>query len=152
MAAATSLQTMRQVWKDFNLPDLQKSLDTAAAELADRQDSSDTSRKRLVELSRDFKKTATEETRKKVAPLLKSFQAEIDALSKRSKAAEAAFLSIYKKLVDVPVFVIDPLPALEQAVLQQQKASKLQDYEIENKQLRETLEEYNTEFAEVKNQ
>ena len=27
-----------------------------------------------------------------------------------------------------------------------------QDYEIENKQLRETLEEYNTEFAEVKNQ
>jgi len=28
----------------------------------------------------------------------------------------------------------------------------LQDYEIENKQLRETLEEYNTEFAEVKNQ
>ena len=28
----------------------------------------------------------------------------------------------------------------------------LQDYEIENKQLRETLEEYNSEFAEVKNQ
>ena len=27
-----------------------------------------------------------------------------------------------------------------------------QDYEIENKQLRETLDEYNTEFAEVKNQ
>ena len=27
-----------------------------------------------------------------------------------------------------------------------------QDYEIENKKLRETLEEYNTEFAEVKNQ
>ena len=26
------------------------------------------------------------------------------------------------------------------------------DYEIENKKLRETLEEYNTEFAEVKNQ
>ena len=28
----------------------------------------------------------------------------------------------------------------------------VQDYEIENKQLRETLEEYNSEFAEVKNQ
>ena len=30
--------------------------------------------------------------------------------------------------------------------------SHFQDYEIENKQLRETLEEYNSEFAEVKNQ
>ncbi|KAJ7375021.1 intra-Golgi vesicle-mediated transport [Desmophyllum pertusum] len=125
-----------------------KSLDSTATELADRQDESDTSRKKLVELSRDFKKNTPDEIRKKMAPLLKSFQAEIDALSKRSKASETAFLSIYKKLVDVP----DPLPILEQAVVQQQKVSKLQDYEIENKQLRETLEEYNTEFAEVKNQ
>lgn len=139
---------MRNFWKEFSLPDLQKSLDTTAAELADRQDESDTSRKKLVELSRDFKKNTPEDTRKKMAPLLKSFQAEIDALSKRSKASETAFLSIYKKLVDVP----DPLPILEQAVIQQQKVSKLQDYEIENKQLRETLEEYNSEFAEVKNQ
>lgn len=139
---------MRNFWKEFSLPDLQKSLDITAAELADRQDESDTSRKKLVELSRDFKKNTPEDTRKKMAPLLKSFQAEIDALSKRSKASETAFLSIYKKLVDVP----DPLPILEQAVIQQQKVSKLQDYEIENKQLRETLEEYNSEFAEVKNQ
>ncbi|KAL9980107.1 hypothetical protein ACROYT_G008650 [Oculina patagonica] len=146
--AASSFQSMRNFWKEFSLPELQKSLDTTAAELADRQDESDTSRKKLVELSRDFKKNTPEETRKKMAPLLKSFQAEIDALSKRSKASETAFLSIYKKLVDVP----DPLPILEQAVVQQQKVSKLQDYEIENKQLRETLEEYNTEFAEVKNQ
>lgn len=146
--AASSFQSMRNFWKEFSLPDLQKSLDTTAAELADRQDESDTSRKKLVELSRDFKKNTPEDTRKKMAPLLKSFQAEIDALSKRSKASETAFLSIYKKLVDVP----DPLPILEQAVIQQQKVSKLQDYEIENKQLRETLEEYNSEFAEVKNQ
>ncbi|XP_031558255.1 protein CASP-like [Actinia tenebrosa] len=146
--AAASLQSMKNFWKEFNLPELQKTLDTTATELADRQDESETSRKKLVELSRDFKKNTPEELRKKVAPLLKSFQAEIDALSKRSKASEAAFLTIYKKLVDVP----DPLPALEQAQIHQQKASKIQDYEIENKKLRETLDEYNTEFAEVKNQ
>ncbi|XP_068748257.1 protein CASP-like isoform X1 [Montipora capricornis] len=146
--ATSSFVSMRNYWKDFSLPELQKSLDVTAAELADRQDESDTSRKKLVELSRDFKKNTPEDIRKKVAPLLKSFQAEIDALSKRSKASETAFLSIYKKLMDVP----DPLPILEQSVLQQQKVSKLQDYEIENKQLKETLEEYNTEFAEVKNQ
>ena len=34
----------------------------------------------------------------------------------------------------------------------QKRAQKVQDLEIENKQLRETLEEYNHEFAEVKNQ
>ncbi|XP_073257283.1 protein CASP-like [Porites lutea] len=146
--AASSFVSMRNFWKEFSLPELQKSLDTTAAELAERQDGSDISRKKLVELSRDFKKNTPEEIRKKVAPLLKSFQAEIDALSKRSKASETAFLSIYKKLVDVP----DPLPLLEQSVIQQQKVAKLQDYEIENKQLRETLDEYNTEFAEVKNQ
>lgn len=146
--ASSSFVSMRNFWKEFSLPELQKSLDTTAAELAERQDESDISRKKLVELSRDFKKNTPEDIRKKIAPLLKSFQAEIDALSKRSKASETAFLSIYKKLVDVP----DPLPILEQSVVQQQKVSKLQDYEIENKQLRETLEEYNTEFAEVKNQ
>ena len=34
----------------------------------------------------------------------------------------------------------------------QKKAHKAQDLELENKKLRETLEEYNNEFAEVKNQ
>lgn len=43
-----------------------------------------------------------QDVRKLVAPLLKSFQGEVDFLSKRSKAAEAAFLSIYKKLIDLP--------------------------------------------------
>ena len=38
----------------------QKSLDTTAAELAERQDGSDISRKKLVELSRDFKKNTPE--------------------------------------------------------------------------------------------
>jgi homeobox protein cut-like len=43
-----------------------------------------------------------QELRKVVAPLLKGFQAEVDSLSKRSKNAEAAFLSIYKRLIDLP--------------------------------------------------
>ena len=37
-----------------------------------------------------------------VAPLLKSFQAEIDALSKRSKSSETAFLNVYKKIIELP--------------------------------------------------
>jgi len=44
--------------------------------------------------------------RKVVAPLLKSFQTEIDSLSKRSKNAEALFLMVYKRLVELPGIVI----------------------------------------------
>uniref|UniRef100_A0A8C4MLG1 Protein CASP n=1 Tax=Equus asinus TaxID=9793 RepID=A0A8C4MLG1_EQUAS len=89
-----------------------------------------------------------QDLRKQVAPLLKSFQGEIDALSKRSKEAEAAFLNVYKRLIDVP----DPVPALELGQQLQVKVQRLHDIETENQKLRETLEEYNKEFAEVKNQ
>ncbi|XP_021374764.1 homeobox protein cut-like 1 isoform X3 [Mizuhopecten yessoensis] len=145
---AAGVQSMCQYWKDFDLQELQKQLDATATELANRQDESDASRKRLVEQSRDFKKNTPEELRKLVAPLLKSFQAEVDSLSKRSKAAEGAFLSVYRKIIDLP----DPVSVLEYASQLQKKAHRVSDLEIENKQLRETLEEYNHEFAEVKNQ
>lgn len=46
----------------------------------------------------------------------------------------------------------DPVPVLEYALQIQKKAHRVSDLEIENKQLRDTLEEYNHEFAEVKNQ
>ena len=159
----------------------------------------------------------SQEVRKKVAPLLKSFQGEVDALSRRSQSAETLFLSTYKKIIDIPgqqsllqhtshcvyayihstcmcVLVgemvlclvyshnplcwlttittaqhihvttitippkhtlapfTDPIPVLEQAIGQQQKLMQSQDHEIEVKQLRETLQEYNSEFAHVKNQ
>ncbi|EPY83927.1 CCAAT displacement protein isoform a-like protein [Camelus ferus] len=73
---------------------------------------------------------------------------DIDALSKRSKEAEAAFLNVYKRLIDVP----DPVPALDLGQQLQLKVQRLHDIETENQKLRETLEEYNKEFAEVKNQ
>ncbi|XP_052824317.1 protein CASP [Octopus bimaculoides] len=145
---AANIQSMCQFWKDFDLTELQKNLDTTATVIANRQDESDASRKKLVDLSRDFKKNTPEDIRKVVAPLLRSFQSEIDALSKRSKFGETAFLSIYRKLIDLP----DPVPILEHAISIQKKAQKVQDFEIENKQLRETLTDYNHEFAEVKNQ
>uniref|UniRef100_A0AAY4A939 Protein CASP n=1 Tax=Denticeps clupeoides TaxID=299321 RepID=A0AAY4A939_9TELE len=126
----------------------QRELDATATVLAHRQDESEQSRKKLIDQSRDFKKNTPEDLRKQVAPLLKSFQSEIDALSKRSKEAEAAFLNVYKRLIDVP----DPVPALELGQQLQMKVQKMHDTEMENQKLRETLEDYNKEFAEVKNQ
>ena len=43
-----------------------------------------------------------QDVRKMIAPLLKSFQSEVDSLSNRSKGAESAFLNVYKKLIDMP--------------------------------------------------
>ncbi|KAJ8414489.1 hypothetical protein AAFF_G00036910 [Aldrovandia affinis] len=145
---AANAGSMFQYWKRFDLQQLQRELDTTATVLANRQDESEHSRKKLIDQSREFKKNTPEDLRKQVAPLLKSFQAEIDALSKRSKEAEAAFLNVYKRLIDVP----DPVPALDVAQQLQVKVQRMHDIETENQKLRETLEEYNKEFAEVKNQ
>ncbi|CAL8362050.1 unnamed protein product [Merluccius merluccius] len=145
---AANAGSMFQYWKRFDLQQLQKELDATATQLANRQDESEQSRKILIDLSREFKKNTPEDLRKQVAPLLKSFQGEIDALSKRSKEAEAAFLNVYKKLIDVP----DPVPVLELAQQLQLKLQRMHDIETENAKLRETLEDYNKEFAEVKNQ
>ncbi|XP_063349838.1 cut-like homeobox 1b isoform X4 [Pelmatolapia mariae] len=145
---AANAGSMFQYWKRFDLQQLQKELDVTATQLANRQDESEQSRKKLIDLSREFKKNTPEDLRKQVAPLLKSFQGEIDALSKRSKEAEAAFLNVYKKIIDVP----DPVPVLELAQQLQLKLQRMHDIETENTKLRETLEDYNKEFAEVKNQ
>uniref|UniRef100_A0A4W4HR21 Protein CASP n=1 Tax=Electrophorus electricus TaxID=8005 RepID=A0A4W4HR21_ELEEL len=145
---AANAGSMFQYWKRFDLQQLQRELDATATLLANRQDESEQSRKKLIDQSREFKKNTPEDLRKQVAPLLKSFQAEIDALSKRSKEAEAAFLNVYKKLIDVP----DPVPVLELGQQLQLKVQRMHDIETENQKLRETLEDYNKEFAEVKNQ
>ncbi|XP_016360980.1 protein CASP-like [Sinocyclocheilus anshuiensis] len=144
--AASSAASVCQYWKRFNLQQLQRELDRAATLLAVLL--AFNIWKKLIDQSRDFKKNTPEDLRKLVAPLLKSFQAEIDALSKRSKESETAFLNVYKRLIDVP----DPVPALELSQQLHLKLQRMHDIDTENQKLRETLEEYNKEFAEVKNQ
>jgi len=144
----TKLQSLTQLWQDFDLPGTQRLLDDLATEITTKQDGSDVSRKQLIDLMRNFKKSNTEETRHAVAPLLKSFQNEIDSLSKRSKSAEKAFFDIYKKFCDIA----DPVPTLGYCMESMKNLQKLQDMEIETSQLRETLAEYNVEMAELRTQ
>ena len=47
---------------------------------------------------------------------------------------------------------LDPSPALDSLLQVQKKSHKLQDLEIENSNLKDTINQYNKEFAEVKNQ
>jgi len=142
----TKLQSLTELWQEFNLTGTQSLLDELATEITTRQDESDASRKQLIELIRTFKKTNSDETRSLVAPLLKHFQNEIDSLSKRSKAAEKAFFDIYKKFFDIT----DPVPTLEYCMENMKNLQKLQDLEIENAQLRETLGDCSHEITEQK--
>ena len=128
------------------MPSVQSQLDEVATEIAIRQDESDQSKRTLIEQMRDFKKTQDETTRTAVAPLIKSFQNEVDNLSKRSKSAEKAFFDVYKRLADAA----DPVPILEHALEAQKGLSKVTDLEIEIKQLRETIGDYNQEIQEYK--
>ncbi|XP_072658003.1 homeobox protein cut-like 2 isoform X2 [Canis lupus baileyi] len=105
---AANVGSMFQYWKRFDLRRLQE-LNSVASELSARQEESEHSHKHLIELRREFKKNVPEEIREMVAPVLKSFQAEVVALSKRSQEAEAAFLSVYKQLIEAP----DPVPVFE---------------------------------------
>ncbi|XP_069816878.1 homeobox protein cut-like 2 isoform X2 [Dendropsophus ebraccatus] len=130
---AANVGSMVQYWKRFDLRRLQKELNSLASELAARQEESEHSHKRLIELSREFKKNVPEEIREVVAPVLKSFQAEVVALSKRSKEAEAAFLSVYKQLIEAP----DPAPLLEAARGLEDRLLQLQCIEPENKAVKE---------------
>jgi len=146
--SSTNVGVMLQFWKNFDLSQFQSELDQTATEVASKQDASDVSRRKLVEQVKLFKRNSSDEVKKAVSILLKSFQGEIDALTKRSKSSESEFLNLYKKVIELP----DPTLALEQAEFFQKKNQRLNDIEIENSKLRETLAEYNKEFAEVKNQ
>ena len=87
-----------------------------------------------------------ESVRAGAAPLIKQFQNEIDSLSKRAKSAEKAFFDLYKSLADLA----DPGPVLEHAVDTQKGLAKVNDMEIETKQLKETIETQNKEIQEFK--
>ncbi len=139
MATTSKLASTAAFWANFNLSSVQASMDDVAGQITTRQDDSEASRKRLIEAVKDFKTSKAETVRVEASPLIKAFQVEVDNLSKRSKAAEKAFFDVYKLLADA----LDPTSALETAVEAQSK-------DIEVKQLKETLDDYNKEMKAAK--
>ena len=63
-------------------------------------------------------------------------------MSRRSRLSEKAFFEAYKKFTDIS----DPVPVLEHAAEAMKGLSRVADMEIEVKQLRETIDDYNTEI------
>lgn len=79
--------------------------------------------------------------------LLKAYQAEIDALTRRSKMSETSFLNVYKLLADAP----DPYPLLDAAVDQTIKVAEARMLESELVRLREENGELKKSLGEASN-
>lgn len=120
-------------------------MDEQGLKIAENQETSQKNRRKLAENTRDFKKASSDEKLSLLNSLLKSYQEEVDNLTKRAKFGENAFLNIYQKLYEAP----DPYPALASMTDQDQKWSEL---DTENRKMKLELEEYRAEAAHLKNQ
>jgi homeobox protein cut-like len=74
--------------------------------VADLQEQSTANRKKLADATREFKRssaaaTSAAECSTAAGNLLRQYQDEIDALTRRAKHGESAFLDLYEQLFEV---------------------------------------------------
>ncbi|OJT15752.1 Protein CASP [Trametes pubescens] len=132
-------------WKDINLSELQKTLDAQGIEVVENQKESVVGRKALADRTKEFRKIPDDEKLTAFKTLLKAYQTEIDNLTKRSKAAESAFLNVYKVFAEAP----DPYPLLEAAVDQTVKVAEARELELELQRSREENADLRKRLNEV---
>ncbi|KAI8065111.1 CASP C terminal-domain-containing protein [Gongronella butleri] len=137
MAEESSYSAAIQYWKGVNLNAVQRDLDEQGLAIVENQKDGLVSRKRLAEQTREFKKLPDESKLNQVKGLLKGYQSEIDSVTRRTKYAENAFLTIYKLLADAP----DPLPLFEAAVEESAKLVDYQQLEARAKALEEKIDQ-----------
>ncbi|KAG0372901.1 hypothetical protein BGX24_012430 [Mortierella sp. AD032] len=121
------------VWRGIQLPGIQQEMDTQSVELLEQQQQSLAGRKKLAELTREFKKVSDQEKLQQFKLLLRAYQGEIDAITKREKATAQAFLSVYNALGQAP----DPAKLLQVAVDQTTKLEEISALQAENIRLKE---------------
>ncbi|PRW51060.1 CASP-like [Chlorella sorokiniana] len=132
-------------WKEFDLEGLRSQLDEQGLAVATAQEASVRSRKALADRTKEFRRGVAPEVSREVAPLLKAYQEEVDRVTARAKAAESAFLGLYKRLYEAP----DPAPALAQGL---EAASRAAQLEAEAAKMGQELAEFRQESTELKNQ
>lgn len=144
-AAVMAAQMAAQHWKEVDLESKRKGWEEVTLEIANAQDACGVSRKNLAESTKAFKKLEDGEKMAHWGSLLKSYQAEIDTLTKRAKATEMNFLGCYKALKDVP----EPAAILTDLVDETQRLLQLK---TNHEKVVQELEEYKTEFQTLRNQ
>eukprot|EP00897_Mesotaenium_endlicherianum_P001076 jgi/Mesen1/1096/ME000123S00274 len=104
-SAVSDAERVLHFWEELDLESKKVVLDENGVTISQNQESSTRNRKSLSDQTRAFKSGE----KKDVAPLLKSYQGEIDSLTKRAKFAETAYLNVYQMLYDAP----DVVPMLK---------------------------------------
>ncbi|CAD7703410.1 unnamed protein product [Ostreobium quekettii] len=141
----TPLQMVYNFWREFGLESLRPKLDELGLKIAEYQEESMQNRRRLAEVTREFRRKADDAVVRGVGDLLKQYQQEVDKLTKRAKHGETAFLDLYQKMYEAP----DPTPAVSTAL---ESASRILQLEAEVRQTAHELGEYQAESKELKNQ
>ncbi|KAI8350980.1 hypothetical protein B0O80DRAFT_119711 [Mortierella sp. GBAus27b] len=121
------------VWRGIQLSVVQQDMDKQSVELLEQQQQSLAGRKKLAELTREFKKVPDQEKLQQFKVLLKAYQGEIDSITKREKATAQAFLNVYNLLGQAP----DPAKLLQVAMDQTAKLEEINALQAENARLKE---------------
>ncbi|ODV86921.1 hypothetical protein CANARDRAFT_189874, partial [[Candida] arabinofermentans NRRL YB-2248] len=133
-------------WAVIDLPSLQKELDSKGLEIQNSQKESLMGRKELATKTKNWKKLPDDEKMGEINPLLKSYQNEIDVLTKKNKSIENGFFQVYRAIAEAP----DPKPLLQ---LSLDAVNTLKDYERlkdEKNELEEKLLQY-ADYNQLKN-
>ncbi|KAG0321586.1 hypothetical protein BGZ99_003801 [Dissophora globulifera] len=134
------------VWRGIQLPVIQQEMDNQSVELLEQQQQSLAGRKRLAELTREFKKVPDQEKLQQFKLLLKAYQGEIDAITKREKATSQAFLGVYNALGQAP----DPAKLLQVAADQTTKLDEISALQAENMRLKEDNNSLNKQMTNLR--
>jgi len=132
-------------WTNFDLDGRRQKMDNQCLELKEGKEAAQRSRKMLAESTKEFKKMGDSEKILTAKDLIKSYQVEIDTLTKRARASDGAFFALYKDLYEAP----DPAHVLRIASSARPRAAAT---ELEMLKLRGEIEAYEAEFKVLKNQ
>ena len=142
---ADCLQLTLAAWEKVRLSERLAILDQQGLQIADNREEASSGRGALKDVIRAFKSTPQEERADKIGGVVKAFQGEVDALTRRQAFAEGAFLDLYRSLDAAP----DPLPALKEAVAAQRAD---EERRAEHEATKRELANYEKEFAQLTNQ
>eukprot|EP00899_Mesostigma_viride_P022339 jgi/Mesvir1/328/Mv22735-RA.1 len=107
MEAARKVQ---EAWEAINLGKRKQEWDEMGLQIAQAQEEGVKSRKKLAEMTRDFKYGRSSDADK--TKLIPTYQAAVDELTKRAKFAESSFMSLYRLFYDAP----DPVDAISSSL------------------------------------
>ncbi|VDM53831.1 unnamed protein product [Angiostrongylus costaricensis] len=97
------MENILKNWKNVSWEDIQLRVDSEIKAIGIRQDEGEERRKVLVEESNKYRENTNKESRKVAIPLIKAFQNEVDHLTLRGKAIEAALIEICSQLITLAV-------------------------------------------------